>query len=408
MSGHAPEDRQTAPAPDAPPMRIGVVCYGSFGGSGIVATELGLAMARRGHAVHFISRQAPRRYDRRMDGVFFHGVEMREYPILEYPPYTVALAAKIVDVARWERLDLVHVHYAVPHAASALLARETLGAASPKFLTTLHGTDATVIGPDPAYRSVIRHSIERSDGISVPSQFLRGEAVACLGMDPNQPIEVLPNFVDTDAFAPAEGPNGRCLAQLFGSEEHALTLIHVSNFRSVKRAPDVVDIFARVAREVPARLLMIGDGPERSTCETRLRESGLASRARFLGMQERFADLLARTDVFLLPSATESFGLAALEAQSCGVPVVASDVGGIPEVVRHGETGLLAPVGDTEAMAAAVLSLARDDERRRAMATAARARALAHFREGPVVDRYEAWYRRVLAGKSTTKSPVSA
>ncbi len=405
MSGaaaQAPEDSADRP------MRIGVVCYGSFGGSGIIATELGLAMARRGHAVHFISRQAPRRYDRRMDKVFFHGVEMREYPVLEYPPYTVALAAKIVDVTRWEHLDLVHLHYAVPHAASALLARETLGAASPRFLTTLHGTDATVVGPDPAYRSVTQHAVERSDGISVPSLFLRQEATTTLGLDPACGIEVLPNFVDTDAFAPAAGPNGHNLAQLFGAGESTLTLIHVSNFRAVKRAPDVVEIFARVAREVSARLLMIGDGPERSACETRLRESGLADRARFLGMQERFADLLARTDVFLLPSETESFGLAALEAQSCGVPVVASRAGGIPEVVRDGETGILAPVGDTEAMAAAVLRLARDGDLRRAMGDAARARVLANFQEGPVVDRYEDWYRRVLAATPPAKRAVSA
>ncbi|MCB9729562.1 MAG: N-acetyl-alpha-D-glucosaminyl L-malate synthase BshA [Deltaproteobacteria bacterium] len=377
-------------------MRIGVVCYGSFGGSGIVATELGLAMARRGHFVHFISRQAPRRYDRRLDQVWFHGVEMRDYPVLESPSYTVALASKIVEVCEWEGLDLVHVHYAVPHAASALLARSTLGARAPRFLTTLHGTDTTLVGADPAYRSVTRHAIEQSDGVSVPSEFLRRAAVQRLGLDPALPVEVLPNFVDTEAFAPAEGPNGRCLAQLFGGTDPALTLVHVSNFRQVKRTVDLIEVFARVAREVPARLLMIGDGPERSLCETRLREAGLADRARFLGMQEHFADLLSRTDVFVLPSESESFGLAALEAQSCGVPVVASDAGGLPEVVADGETGLLAPVGDIEALSAAVLRLARDEPLRRAMGAAARARVLERFREGPVVDRYEDWYRRVL------------
>jgi N-acetyl-alpha-D-glucosaminyl L-malate synthase BshA len=397
MSAGADPRGPSAPDPTTRPLRIGVVCYGSFGGSGIVATELGMAMARRGHAVHFISRRAPRRYDRRMDSVFFHGVETREYPVMESAPYTVAVAAKIVDVVQWERLDLVHVHYAVPHAASALLARETLGSASPRFVTTLHGTDATVLGADPAYRSVTRHAIERSDGISVPSQFLRQEAVLRLGLRADLAIEVLPNFVDTDAFGPADGPNGHCLAQLFGQHEAALTLIHVSNFRALKRTLDVVDIFARVAARVPARLLMIGDGPERTVCETRVREAGLADRARFLGMQERFADLLARTDVFLLPSESESFGLAALEAQSCGVPVVASDTGGIPEVVVHGETGFLAPVGDVEAMAAAVLRLAGDEPLRRTMGANARARVLAHFGEAQIVDRYEDWYRRVLA-----------
>lgn len=379
------------------PLRVGIVCYGRFGGSGIMATEIGLALAERGHSVHFLSKDVPRRYDRRVDGVFFHGVEARDHPVLEHPLYTLALASRIADVARWESLDLVHAHYAVPHAAALFLAGAALGEAAPKAVLTLHGTDVTEVGSDPSYRPVTRFAIEAMDGVTVPSEHLRREAAARFDLAAGFDLRVLPNFVDTAAFAPAAGDGGRCLARLFGSEEPAFAIVHVSNFRPVKRTGDVAAVFERVAREVPARLVLIGDGPDRQAVETRLRDAGLGDRVRFLGMQEHFADLLARADVFLLPSAEESFGLAALEAQSCGVPVVASETGGLPGVVRDGETGLLAPPGDVEAFAAAVLRVAKDPALHAAMRRAARAHVLASFRKEDVMDRYEAFYREVLA-----------
>lgn len=390
---------------EARPLNIGIACWASFGGSGIMATEIGLAMARRGHRVHFVSKDVPRRYDRRVDRVYFHSVSDSDYPLLEGSAYTVALASKIVEVSGWDALDLVHVHYAVPHAASAALARAALGDAMPRVIMTLHGTDTTLVGPAPSYRPVIRACIEQCEGITVPSRWLAGEARARLGISEDRAIEVLPNFVDTESFAPATDANGRCLRDLFDDEsdgpprpEDRLTLVHVSNFRAVKRVGDVVEVFTRVARDVPgARLLMIGDGPDRSRSEAALRREGLGERVRFLGMQEHFAELLRASDVFLLPSESESFGLAALEAQSCGVPVVGSDVGGIPEVVVHGETGLLAPVGDVDAMVAHVLSLARDAALRQRLGRAAREHVLRHFPREPVMDAYEAYYRKVLA-----------
>ncbi|MGM0574840.1 MAG: N-acetyl-alpha-D-glucosaminyl L-malate synthase BshA [Myxococcota bacterium] len=381
------------------PLNIGITCYPSFGGSGIMATEIGHAMARRGHQVHFISQGVPRRFDRWVDNVFFHNVEARSYPLLEHTPYTVALASKLVEVSRWESLDLLHVHYAVPHASSAFLARATLGEAAPRIVTTLHGTDTTIVGPDSSYRPVTRFCIEQSDGITVPSEFLRREARERLGIDGCCEIRVLPNFVDTEVFSPPQGPRAECVGHLFGGRltDEDLLLTHVSNFRPVKRPQDVVEVFAAVAGEIPARLVMIGDGPERSRAEADLRARGLGSRVRFLGMQEHFEDILDCSDVFLLPSESESFGLAALEAQSSGVPVVGSDAGGLPEVVADGETGLLAPVGDVEAMVGHVLRLAREPALRRSMARSARERAVRLFRREPVVDRYEAFYRDVMA-----------
>lgn len=393
------------------PLNIGIACYASFGGSGIVAAELGLALARRGHGVHFISRGVPRRSGDGGERVFFHEVRAPDYPVMAESPYTVALASTLVEVSRAQHLDLLHVHYAVPHAASAFLARSTLGAEAPRLVTTLHGTDTTIVGSDVSYQSVTRFCVAQSDGITVPSAALRDGAQRGLGLEADRgargaAIRVIPNFVDTDRFAPSEDSSSEaCLAQLFGADvSDELVLAHVSNFRAVKRIGDLVEVFARVAAEVPARLVLIGDGPERSAAEARLHELGLAERVRFLGMQERFADLLARADVFVLPSEEESFGLAALEAQACGVPVVGSETGGLAEVIADGETGLLAPVGAVDVLTGHVLGLARDPERRREMGRRARERAVSRFRREPVVDRYEAFYREVLARGSADAS----
>ena len=381
------------------PLHIGITCYPTLGGSGIVGTEIGLAMAARGHQVHFVCYDTPRRFEPR-DGVFFHDVVVPDYPVFHREPYALALASKLVEVSRWERLDLIHVHYALPHATSAFLARSVLGAEAPKVITTVHGTDVTLVGLDASYRPITRFSLEASDAVTAPSQFLRRVTRDSLGFDNGDDIEVIPNFVDASRFVPAPHSDER-LARLFGDEDElqpdAPTLMHVSNFRPVKRTWDVIEIFARVcASGHPARLVLVGDGPDRSRAEGRVRELGLAASVRFLGRMTRFIDILQQADVFLLPSETESFGLAALEAMSCGVPVVASAVGGLPEVIEHGRTGLLAPVGDVEAHAAAVCALLDDPPRRAALGRAARQTAAERFALEPAIDRYEALYRRVL------------
>ncbi len=375
---------------------LGITCFPTFGGSGLIATEIGLAMARRGHRVHFIARDLPVRLHHGADeNVLFHEVTESDYPVLQdSSPYAIALASKMIEVATYERLDVLHVHYAVPHATAAWMAREVLGPRAPRIVTTLHGTDITLVGADPCHLPITRFSILKSDAVTAPSEFLRRATWANFDIPTDFPIEVIPNFVDTDAYAPAgDRARLRCYLPRLGDEP---VLFHVSNFRPVKRIGDVVAIFAAVNREVPCRLVLVGDGPERSPAERRLRELGLHDRVVFLGKQEAFADLLAASDVFLLPSETESFGLAALEALSCGVPVVASDVGGLPEVVDEGETGFLAPVGDVAAMSARVLELLRDPARRRAFGARARARTLERFRLEPAIDRYEALYRRLL------------
>lgn len=390
-------------APDH--LSIGITCFPTYGGSGIIATEIGLAMARRGHRVHFICSDVPKRLERREQNVLFHGVEVSDYPLFRQgAPYGVALASKIVEVAQWdpEGLDVLHVHYAVPHATSAYLAAQVLGERAPKIVTTLHGTDITLVGRDPSFLPITRFSIQQSDAVSVPSEFLRDDTCRLLNVEPPNGIEVIPNFVDEQRFRPAPARDREPIDDLFDCKgpncwpDETITLVHVSNFRPVKRVLDVVEVFARVASEAPARLVLIGDGPDRSTAEQRLRALGLYDRAVCLGKQRSFVDVLQQADVFLLPSQTESFGLAALEAQACGVPVVASQVGGLPEVITHDETGLLCPVGDVGAMAQAVLSLARAPARRLEMGRAARQRVLERFRHGPLIDRYEALYRRVL------------
>lgn len=399
----APGDGPGRDADPARPLNIGIACYPTYGGSGVIATEIGLAMAARGHRVHFLCYDTPRRYVP-SDGVYFHGVEMRDYPLFRHGTYGIALASKMVEVATWERLDVLHVHYAVPHATSAYLARQVLGPRAPRVVTTLHGTDITLVGTDPSYLPITRFAILASDVVTAPSEFLRVETRARLDL-PGLPIEVIPNFVDTERFAPPAARDPARVARIFaahggvdpGLPDDAPTLVHVSNFRPVKRVADVVATFARVNQGTPCRLLMVGDGPERSRAEAMVRELGLWGRALFVGRQDELVDLLQHADAFLLPSETESFGVAALEAMGAGVPVVASDVGGLPELVEAGVSGLLAPVGDVEGFARAALDIVTTPGRRKAMGEAARARALALFRREPMVDRYEATYRAVLA-----------
>ena len=377
-------------------MKIGITCYPTYGGSGAVATELGIRLAARGHEVHFISYDQPFRLGHFRERVYFHEVEMEHYPLFEHPPYSLALAVAIHETALKEELDLVHVHYAIPHATSAWIAREMLAAERElPVVTTLHGTDITLTGLHPSFHSIVRFSIERSQGITAVSRYLREETVRNFGVAEER-IEVIPNFIDTELYRPGREPCHRSTLAPAGEK----ILMHVSNFRPVKRVTDVVEIFHRVRRRVPARLILVGDGPERPRAVERVEELGLADHVVFLGKHASVDELLSCCDLFLLPSQSESFGLAALEAMACGAPVIASDAGGLPEVVPHGEAGFLFPPGDVEAMADAAIELLSDDERRRAVGRAAREVARARFDSERIVPIYEDHYRRVLAGVS--------
>jgi len=380
------------------PMRLGVVCYPTTGGSGIVATEIGLGMAERGHDVHFVCYDVPGRLRPHLEQVTFHRVEWRDYPLLNLCPYPLALATKLAEVSTTGRLDLVHVHYATPHATSAFLARQILGHRSPRMITTLHGTDITLVGSDPSLLPVTRLSLLQSDALAVPSDYLRQAAHVALSLPSAVPIEVIPNFVDSARYCPAPRDPARLRARLgLPDGPPAAVLLHASNFRPLKRVDLLVEVLAAVRRTAPAVLVLVGDGPDRPRVEARVDELGLRDAVRFLGVQLDFLDLLQQSDLFLLPSETEGFGLAALEALSCGVPVVASRVGGLPEVVSDGETGLLCPPDDVAATTAAVLGLLGDPARRARLGVAARASVLAKWRREPLLDRYEAFYRRVLA-----------
>ena len=382
-------------------LRIGVVCFASPGGSGVIAAELAKGLARRGHRVHLIARRPPARVVFDATPVFFHAISLASYPVLEQSPYALAVASKILEVAQEHDLDLVHAHYAVPHATSLYLAKQALGDRSFKTITTLHGTDVTRVGVEASIQRINRFSVESSDGVTVPSAFLKAAARNDLGLSEETPIEVLPNFIDTDHFLPAEQRRRELLGRLFnggstpiGPDERVL--VHVSNFRPVKRVGDAVQAFHKIQKARPARLLLVGDGPERAKVAAMVRALDLSRQVCFLGAMVEFAELIRHADLFMLPSETESFGLAALEALASGVPVVAYDVGGLPEVVRDGETGRLTPVGDIDAMANAAITLLADDSTHARYARAARQDALARFTLPAALDRYEAYYRRVL------------
>jgi N-acetyl-alpha-D-glucosaminyl L-malate synthase BshA len=372
-------------------VRLGIVCYPTYGGSGAVATELAIQLARRGHEIHLISYAQPFRLQEFVPGVHFHPVEVTRYPLFEYPPYSLSLTVKMHEVVTRYGLDLLHVHYAVPHATSAWMMREMLGPdRSVPIVTTLHGTDITLVGQDPSYFAVTKFSIERSDGLTAVSQWLKDEtyrAFGCVGCE----IRVIPNFVDAAVFRPDGDPCHRAAL----AREGERILMHISNFRPVKRVRDIVRIAARVGRRVPARLVLVGDGPDRAAAEEEARAQGIADRVEFLGRLESVAHVLRCADVYLLASASESFGLSALEAMACGVPVVATRAGGLPEVVD--DAGALCEVGDVDGMAEAVLAFLLDPARRRAAAEAGRARAVELFSADRVVPLYEAYYEEVRA-----------
>ncbi len=373
-------------------MKIGVVCYPTYGGSGVLATELGLGLARKGHEVHFITYRRPARLGGFQANVFYHEVDSgSDYPLFEFAPYETALASKLVDVIEHHGIDLLHVHYAVPHASVAYMARKILisrGKYVP-FVTTLHGTDITLVGTHPAYAPTITFAINKSDGVTAVSKSLREDTLA--NFDICNPIEVIYNFIDfkrfhrdnKDHFKAAIAPNGERI------------LIHVSNFRPVKRVDDVIYIFKIVNDEIPSKLLLIGDGPERSRCEELSRKLGLSQDIRFLGKQDAVEELLAVSDLFLLPSASESFGLAALEAMACQVPVISSDVGGIPEVNIDGQTGYLSGIGMVDKMAEDALRILKDDTILSRFRAAALAQA-AGFDIEEIIPKYEAYYQEVI------------
>jgi N-acetyl-alpha-D-glucosaminyl L-malate synthase BshA len=374
-------------------MKIGITCYPTYGGSGVVATELGLELAARGHDVHFISYAVPVRMSSDTERIHFHEVEVMNYPLFDHPPYTMALATKMYNVAVNESLELLHVHYAIPHSVSAYLARAMLKSRRLPFVTTLHGTDITLVGADRSYLPMTRFSIEESDAVTAISNYLR--KVTREELQVQKDVEVIPNFVNCDVFQPA---NGACRREEFADRDERI-LVHLSNFRPVKRIPDVIEIFAHVRREIPSKLLMIGDGPERTIAEWMVREKGLAQDVIFLGKQNQVQDLLNCADVMLLPSEIESFGLAALEAMACGVPAVCSRVGGLPEVVRDGVDGFLVPPRDVKTMSARALEILGDPSKRESMGRAARSRALACFCSNNIIPLYEDLYQRVLGDK---------
>jgi L-malate glycosyltransferase len=372
-------------------VKIGITCYPTYGGSGIVATELGKELAARGHEIHFISYAPPLRLDRSDPDIYYHEVEVTTYPLFDHPPYTLALATKMAEVTQQESLDLLHCHYAIPHSVSAFLAKSMLHPRKVPVVTTLHGTDITLVGADRSYLPITRFSIEKSDGVTAVSNYLKEATYSTFGV--SNEIEVIYNFVNCEIYKPAAD---RELRDRFAPRGEQI-LIHLSNFRAVKRPCDVVDVFTHVQAEIPAVLLMVGDGPERSSAEWMVKHNGIEKKVFFLGKRPNIEDLIASADLLLLPSENESFGLVALEAMACEVPVVVSRVGGLPEVVTEGVDGFLVEPHNTKEMAARALEILSDPQKRAEMGKRARKSARSRFCSSKIIPQYEAYYRKVLA-----------
>ena len=373
-------------------MKIGIVCYPTFGGSGVVATELGKALADNGHQVHFITYNQPARLDFFSENLFYHEVSVSKYPLFDYPPYELALASRLVDVVRFEKLDILHVHYAIPHASAAFMAKQilmTYGIYIP-VVTTLHGTDITLVGKDRTYKPVVTFSINKSDGVTAVSEHLKQDTYEFFEVEND--IKVIPNFIDLtrfslkakDHFKKAIAPAGEKI------------LVHTSNFRKVKRTEDVVRIFAEVRKKVPSKLLMVGDGGERSDCEQLCRDLGVGDDVRFLGKQDAIEEILSVSDLFLMPSQSESFGLAALEAMACKVPVISTNAGGLPELNVEGKTGFLRDIGDVKGMAERAVYILEDEARLQTFKENALARAK-EFDLTKILPQYENYYTEVIA-----------
>jgi N-acetyl-alpha-D-glucosaminyl L-malate synthase BshA len=378
-------------------LRIGITCYPTYGGSGVVATELGKELAVRGHDVHFISYALPIRLTV-TERIYFHEVEVLSYPLFEYPPYDLVLATKMAEVMSRYNLDILHVHYAIPHSISAYLAKMMLPGKKVPFVTTLHGTDITLVGNDRSYLPITRFGIEQSDAVTAVSEYLMRRTIEEFQI--SRPIAIVPNFVNCDVYGRSTDAS---LRRRYAADDQAI-FIHISNFRPVKRVEDVVSVFARVRQECPARLLMVGDGPERPKAEWVAGTQGVSEDVLFLGKQSDMAPLLSIADVLLLPSENESFGLVALEAMACEVPVIATRIGGLPEVVTDGSDGYLFALGDVSAMAEAGIRLARDKKLRNTLGQTARDHAVRGFSASKIVERYERLYEDTIVG--STGSPA--
>ncbi|MGG3282386.1 N-acetyl-alpha-D-glucosaminyl L-malate synthase BshA [Paenibacillus solani] len=381
------------------PLKIGITCYPSLGGSGVVATELGKLLAEQGHQVHFIAHSIPFRLGSFHKNIFYHEVEVNDYYVFRYPPYDLSLASKMAQVAKMQQLDVLHVHYAVPHAVCALLAKQMVGDQL-KVVTTLHGTDITVLAQDESLKDLIRLGINQSDAVTAVSQDLIRETRELL--DISRDIDLTYNFVDPRVYYHRDS---KSLRQDYASPNEKI-MMHISNFRPVKRVNDVVDIFARVQQHIPSKLLLVGEGPDLPKIQCRINELGLEDKVRFLGKQDEIAHVISMADVLLLPSEKESFGLVALEAMACGVPTVGSTAGGIPELVTHGETGFLAPIGDTETMAQHVLEILKDEALSERLRKACLQRSMTMFCNELIRGKYEEIYYRVLGRDATKLRPA--
>ena len=372
-------------------MRIGITCYPTYGGSGVVATELGMELAARNHDVHFISYAPPIRMNPNDPHIHFHEVEVASYPLFDHPPYTLALATKMLEVFESQSLDLLHVHYAIPHSVSALLARSMAAPRRLPFITTLHGTDITLVGSNRSYLPITRFSIEQSDGVTTISRYLLNQTIK--EFDIKRPMEVIPNFVNCDLYTRKENPALRATWAPNGEP----ILMHLSNFRPVKRLTDVIEIFAAVRAKMPAKLVLIGDGPDRGAAEYLVRKQKLVKDVLFLGKQDQVYEKLSLADLFLMPSELESFGLAALEAMACEVPVIATKVGGVPEVVEHGVDGYLVEPEDVAGAAKYAIEILSRSDRGREMGRTARLNAKKKFCANDVIPQYEAYYKQILS-----------
>ena len=373
-------------------MRIGITCYPTYGGSGIVATELGLELAHRGHEVHFISYASPIRLDTDTPGIYYHEVEVSNYPLFQYPPYVMALASRMAEIAERYQLDLLHMHYAIPHSTAALLARQMTTARFLPYITTLHGTDITIVGADPSYYRATKFSIEQSDGITTISEYMRARTVEFFGV--RNPIRVIHNFINASLYKPDENRAG----------QRRKRILHISNFRPVKRVLDCLHAFAKVREEIDAELVMAGDGPERGPAERLARELGVDAHVRFLGKQDHMERLIPHTDALHLPSETEAFGLAALEAMACGVPPVATRTGGVPDLITPGVDGFMEEVGNYGAQAERLLQLLTDEALHHRMAAAARHSAVTRFSTELIIPQYEAYYRQICESGGTRET----
>ncbi len=377
-------------------MKIGVTCYPTYGGSGVVATELGIALSRAGHEVHFISSAIPYRLNQYQKNLFFHEVEILEYPVFQYPPYSLALTSKIVEVAEFAHLDLIHAHYAIPHATSACLAKEILGTQSFKVITTLHGTDITLVGQHPCFKRTVQFSINKSDGVTAVSQYLADETYRTFTIE--KEIEIIPNFIPASFLNLQNVPPPRRKFK----KDQPITLCHISNFRALKRVGDIVSIVEQLINQFPVLVNMVGDGPERSKIEHQIQEKGLRAHFTFFGKQDSVMDILKNSDIFILPSENESFGLAVLEAMACGLPCITSDAGGLPEINLDGLTGFIVPVGQIELYIHYISLLRKDENLYHQLATNARQHAFQNYHPGKITPLYLEFYQKVLEQRSVS------